>query len=197
MASDPINRSAARTATFVAVPVAVAVLGISALLFGGFGGGEPDPAATGPVTMTARELTPEDTVACQGLISDLPTSVASRAQRPVTEGAEQNAAYGDPPVTLECGTTLPVVGDTDMLFSLVATDEDDQRYAVCWHRVDGDDRTLWTTVDRTVPVTVTVPGPPDGSFLSVSPFSAAVGANLDQRDTDEIPTGCQTDPPIS
>jgi hypothetical protein len=78
-----------------------------------------------------------------------------------------------------------------MLFSVVAQGEDDERYAVCWHRTDGDDRTLWTTVDRTVPVTVTVPGPPDGSFLSVSPFSAAVGASLPQRDATAIPTGCQ------
>jgi hypothetical protein len=189
---DPVRRAAARTATFVAIPLALVVLLLSAFVFGGFGS---DPPATGPVTMTQRELAPDVAGLCQAVIADLPETAAGHARRPVTAGAEQNAAYGDPPITLECGTPQPEVGATDFLFTMVANGEDDQRYEVCWHRSDGEDRTLWTTVNRAVPVTVTVPGPPDGSFLSVSPFSASVGANLPMREADQVPTGCTENPP--
>jgi hypothetical protein len=194
MATDPVRRGAARTATFVAVPVAVAVLGISALAFGGFGADEPASQATGPVTMALRELPPDTAAQCQLLISELPTSVAGHAQRPVTAGVEQNAAYGDPPITLECGTAMPTLVPTDEVFNLVATDADGKTYGACWQPVAGDDRTVWTTVDRTVPVTVTVPGPRDGSAQSVLPFSPAIATSIPARDPDAIPTGCGAQP---
>lgn len=175
--SDPIRRRAAITATVIAVPVALGVLLISAFAFGGLG--TPEPTATGPVTMAERDLSPEDTGLCQAVISDLPDTAAGHARRPVTAGAEQNAAYGDPPITVECGTSMPTVGDTDLLYRLSD---------VCWYAVPGEDRTLWTTVDRTVAVTVTVPGPADGAGQSVMPFSDAIATNLPLRET--YPTGC-------
>jgi len=192
--SDPIRRGAARTATLVAVPLAAIVLLLSALAFGGFGGDAPTPAATGPVTMTVRSLPAEAATACKLLVGKLPATVAGRAQRPVTAGTEQNAAYGDPPLTLECGTGLPTVGLTDEVVNLAAPGADT---GVCWHPIDGDNRTVWTTVDRQVPVTVTVPGPRDGSAQSVVPFSAAIGTSLLPRAADDIPTGCSTTPPTS
>lgn len=178
MAGDPIRRSAARTATLVAVPVALAVLLISAFAYGGFGT-QPAPEATGPVSMTVRDLTPEAEGLCQAVIADLPDTVAGHGRRPVSAGAEQNAAYGEPPITLECGTTLPTVGETEVVWPLDG---------VCWYPVDEGNRTRWTTVDRSVPVTITVPGPPDGAAQSVVPFSTAVGTNLPLRETS--PTGC-------
>ena len=54
--TDPIRRSAARAATLVAVPVGLAVLLVSALVYDGFGTDEPAPAATGPVALAARDL---------------------------------------------------------------------------------------------------------------------------------------------
>lgn len=190
MTSDPIRRSAARTATFVAVPVAVAVLLGSALAFGGLGSepAEPDAtgtAATGPVTMSARDLPPDVAALCQAVIADLPDTAAGHARRPVTAGAEQNAAYGDPPITLECGTTLPTVGLTDEVLNIASPGE---TAGVCWYPVNGENATVWTTVDRTVPVTITVPGPREAAAQAIAPFSAAVGDNLPLRDT--FPTGC-------
>jgi hypothetical protein len=191
MSLDPIRRGAARTATLVAVPVAVVVLGVSALTFGGFGTDPPAPAATGPVTMTPRELPTGSAAACQLLVSKLPDTVAGHARRPVTAGAEQNAAYGDPPVTLECGTSLPTIGLTDEVINLAAPGATS---GVCWYPIDGDNRTVWTTVDRQVPVTVTVPGARDGSAQSVVPFSEAISENLTPRDIHDVPTGCSADP---
>ncbi|MBX6750111.1 MAG: DUF3515 domain-containing protein [Micromonosporaceae bacterium] len=174
--SDPIRRRAAIIATLVALPIALAVLLISVFVFGA---PSPEPAATGPVTVTERSLSPEVAGLCQAVIADLPDTAAGHARRPVTAGSEQNAAYGDPPIIVECGTELPAVGDTDLVYPLSG---------VCWYSVTEADRTVWTTVDRTVPVTVTVPGPPDGAAQFVVPFSNAIGTNLPLRDP--APTGC-------
>jgi hypothetical protein len=182
MTADAIRRSAARTATFVAVPVAIAVLLLSALAFNGFGSNVP---ATGPVTMTARELPPHVAALCQAVVADLPESTAGHARRPVTAGAEQNAAYGDPPITVECGTTLPNVGLTDEVFNIAPPGSEG---GVCWYPAAGDNATVWTTVDRTVPVTITVPGPPDAAAQPIAPLSAAVGGNIPVRDA--FPSGC-------
>ena len=97
----------------------------------------------------------------------------------MSAGSEQNAAYGDPPIIVECGTEMPAVGDTDLVYPLSG---------VCWYSATEADRTVWTTVDRTVPVTVTVPGPPEGAAQVVVPLSSAIGTNLPLRDT--TPTGC-------
>ena len=182
MALDPVRRSAARTATLVAVPLAIAVAVISLLTFGGFGTDPPvppGPAATGPVTMTAPALPPEVVPVCRQIVADLPETVAGHARRPVTAGPEQNAAFGDPPITLACGAPAPTFPATDDVYTLSG---------VCWHAVPGGDTTAWTTVDRAVPVTVTVPGPSDGSGQSVLPFSEAVGPNDPRLET--FPSGC-------
>ncbi|HEY7226131.1 MAG TPA: DUF3515 family protein [Micromonosporaceae bacterium] len=197
MASDPVRRKAARTATIVAVPIALAVLAVSALAFGGFGSKAPPPEATGPVAMTTRGLTDDTVQLCQLVIANLPDSVAGHARRPVTAGSEQNAAYGDPPITVECGTPPPTVGTTDEVFKFVSVGDDGKLYGVCWYPAAGDGRTVWTSVDRTVPVTVTVPGSPDGSGQLVAPFSVAVGENIPLRDAGAIPTGCSQTPPTS
>ena len=182
MTTDPSRRSAARIATFAAVPVALAVLLISALTYGGFGTEAPpapDPTATGPVPMAAPALPPEFVPVCQQIMANLPETAAGRARRPVTRGPEQNAAYGDPPITLACGTVQPTFPPTDEVFTLSG---------VCWHATPGTTTTAWTTVDRAVPVTVSVPGASDGSAQSVVPFSEAIGSNDPRLPT--VPSGC-------
>jgi hypothetical protein len=176
---DPSRHSAARIATFVAVPIAVAVLLISVLMFRPSDPQPPGPAATGPVTMSAPPLAPEYVPVCREIVADLPETVAGQARRSVTDGPEQNAAYGDPPLTLACGTAQPTFPPTDEVFLLSG---------VCWHATEGETPTAWTTVDRVVPVTVTVPGTGDGSAQSVVPFSEAIGNN-DPR-LAQVPSGC-------
>jgi hypothetical protein len=188
VATDPIRRSAALAATLAAVPVAIAVLLISAFAFGGLGGGRPAPEATGPVTMAERTIADDAVEPCQQVIAHLPDAVAGHTRRPVTTGAEQNAAYGEPPITVECGTALPPVGNIDEVYNLSG---------VCWFPVTGDGSTAWTTVDRAVPVTVTVPGAADGSGQFVQPFSNPVGSNDALREADQIPTGCSAEPTIT
>jgi hypothetical protein len=175
VAPDPVRRSAARLATLVAVPVALAV-GLASLWFSGVLRPAPD---TSPVTMAAAPLDTDATVICRAVVARLPEAVRDRARRPVTAGAEQNAAYGDPPLTLACGAAAPVVAPTAEVYPLSG---------VCWVAQPEGGGTVWTTVDRQVPVAVTVPGPSEGSAQSVIPFAAAVGAADPRLATP--PSGC-------
>ena len=81
---------------------------------------------------------------------------------------------------MACGGPLVTgLADTDVVNNLGG---------VCWFGQPVEGGTLWTTVDRQVAVTVTVPGAADGSAQSVIPFSPAIGA------ADPVlakpPTGC-------
>lgn len=183
---DRTTRQAALWATVVALPVTalVAVLAIRAA--------QPDPVAeptpsasapspqsTTPVEMAAPALSERAATVCRALLSRLPDSVQGMAQRPVTAGPEQNAAYGEPAITVACGVPAAQVPLTAELFDL------DQ---VCWYQTAGDKASVWTTVDREVPVRVTVPdayNPPGQKAIA---FSDALVAAVPSRP--DVPSGC-------
>jgi hypothetical protein len=183
---DRTTRQAALWATVVALPVAalIAVLAIRA--------GQEDPVArptpsatapsphpTTPVEMAAPALQERAATVCRALLSRLPATVQGMAQRPVTAGPEQNAAYGDPAVTVACGVPAAQVPPTAELFDL------DQ---VCWYQTAGDQATVWTTVDREVPVRVTVPKEYDTPGQKAIAFSDALVAAVPSRP--DVPSGC-------
>jgi hypothetical protein len=173
-APDPVGRQAARIATLVAVPVALTVIGFGLVRSGVFGG-----PPTGPVSMDAPALDEPTATVCRAVVAKLPDTVLDAARRPVTAGSEQNAAYGEPPITLACGMPAASYAATDQLYTLSG---------VCWFgRVDSDVAT-WTTVDRQVPIVVTVRGGADGSAQKVTPLSAAI-ADSDPT-LDDLPFGC-------
>jgi Protein of unknown function (DUF3515) len=189
--ADPTHRSAARLATLVAVPAAVLVAFLSAWALGGLerarnvptGPGPSSPptaAVTAPVAVPARTLAPDVAAVCGRVVAGLPTAIPPGPGRPVLGDIVYSAAYGDPPVVLRCGTAAPSVPPTAWLPGLDG---------VCWYAVAVGAATEWTTVDRVVPVTVTVPGPVDGSAQSVIPFSAPI-ARADPRLPD-TPSGCR------
>jgi hypothetical protein len=179
--ADPVRRRAALIATLVALPLAVVLALVSLLAYGGFSGeGEPIPAQTGEVTMDAPALRADAVPICQTIVRHLPDNVDDLARRPVSAGPDQNAAYGDPPITLSCGTAQPTVEPTADVITLSG---------VCWLPVPVSIGTAWTTVDRAVPVTVTVPGRSEGSAQSVVPFSEPVAAADPRIDA---PSGCVT-----
>lgn len=183
MPADPIRRQAARTATLVAVPVALAVIGISLWTYGR-AAGTPTPStataqATAPVTMAAPVLTDDVATVCRAVVAKLPDTVRDLRRRPVSAGAEQNAAYGEPALTLACGAPTASLSPTAEVYPLAG---------VCWAPTAGPDATVWTTVDRTVPITVTVPGPADGSSQSVVPLSKVIGDAVPRQAAP--PTGC-------
>jgi hypothetical protein len=139
----------------------------------------PGPHATSPVTMPTLALSDRSATVCRALLSQLPDHIREVAQRPVTAGAEQNAAYGDPPITLACGIAMPSLPPTDLVYPL---------NGVCWHAADSAEATVWTTVDREVPVRVTVPKAYDEPGQWTIAFSGPVLATVPSAST--IPSGC-------
>ncbi len=182
--SDPVVSRAARIAALVAVPVAV-LAGIAAYRLTAGGPDAPSPAAsgsaapqrTGTVTVPTRSLPARQATVCRALLAKLPQRLRDRDRRPVSGDPEQNAAWGDPAVVLTCGVPQPEVPADAQVWLL---------NGVCWLNHDS---TAWTTVDREVPVTVTVPkayGPGGQWVIDFSdPLAAAVPERPDQ------PAGCR------
>nr|WP_229399874.1 DUF3515 family protein [Micromonospora okii] len=174
-------------ATLVAVPVALAVAGFAFVkLSPDTPAAEPGPSATSarpqsatPVEMAAPKLAERPETVCRALTSQLPSTVRDLRQRPVTAGPEQNAAYGDPALTIACGGTEPVPEQTADVWTV---------NRVCWYAVDGPDATVLTTLDRETPVRVTIPRTYEPALQWVSPISDVVVASVPSGG--DAPSGC-------
>ncbi|HIW64378.1 MAG TPA: DUF3515 domain-containing protein [Candidatus Stackebrandtia excrementipullorum] len=181
------RRHAARIATLIAVPVTVVAVFVAFNLVSSVAEDHtPDrmSAPTDPVPVDVPALAEEDFEICRALISVVPGDLGDLPQRGVTgEGgaAEVSAAWGDPAVTLLCGGEPVEVADTDRVYRLDAT---------CWLAVEGEDVTVWTTVDRTHPVELTVPAEHEPSGQLASALSEFVDEKIPTADEDSIPTGC-------
>ena len=184
--ADSVSRGAARTATLAAVPIALLVGVLAFWLLGGFGGAakpkasaSPTPAATGPVTMAAPNLTGGAILTCRAFTAALPTSIRKLPRRPVSDGVEQNAAYGDPPVTVSCGVPPVAVPATATVYSVSG---------VCWYARQQSTGSTWTTVDRTVPVAVNVPAKYDSPGQWTAEFDDSIISSVPSSKT--APAGC-------
>jgi hypothetical protein len=182
---DRTTRQAALWATVAAVPVAALVAVFLVIRLSPASphvdsSPSPGPQATGPVEMAAAALTPRAATVCRALVSQLPDMVRDRAQRPVTAGPEQNAAYGDPAITMSCGLPQPSFPPTDLVYPLDT---------VCWHADESPaDATVWTTVDREVAVQVRVPKSYDSPGQWTIAFSDPIVESVPRLKT--VPTGC-------
>ena len=182
---DPVTRSAARWAAAIALPVALVAGFLSYRALTGAAhpapSATPAPQSTGPVTMPAPALADRPATVCRALLSQLPDALRDRHRRPVTAGPEQNAAYGDPAITLACGAgPQPSLPPDATVYNLSG---------VCWYADQGATTTAWTTVDREVPVTVTVPNSYAGQGQWVIGFSPVIGTSVPGGATN--PAGCR------
>ncbi|WP_425463541.1 DUF3515 family protein [Micromonospora palomenae] len=184
---DRSTRRAALVATLVAVPVTVAVAGFTfAKLAPDTPAAAPSPTATTarpqsttPVEMAAPALAARPATVCRALMSQLPPSVRDLAQRPVTAGAEQNAAYGDPALTVACGGAEPAVPATGDVWTV---------NKVCWYAAEEAGATVLTTVDRETAVRVTVPRAYEQPLQWIAPLADAVVASVPSAG--DTPAGC-------
>jgi Protein of unknown function (DUF3515) len=199
-APDRATRSAALWATVVAVPVAI-LAGL--LIFAHIRqvAGAPGPATAAattpaavpnaPVRMAAPRLSPRAATVCLAVTSQLPAKLRDVPARRVSAGPEQNAAYGEPPITVACGGTRPAMCptldggrgcvplDTELLIM----------NGVCWYPDQQTGRTAFTTMDREIPVTVTVPTSYQQGAQWANEFSDIVVAT-DRSVTSGLPSGC-------
>jgi hypothetical protein len=174
---DRSTRSAALVAAAVAVPVAViAAVVIFSHMRDATSAAPPAPAtsapavlSTAPVTMTAPRLSARAETVCRAFVSQLPMVVRGMPQRPVLQGTEQNAAFGDPAITVACGTAAPTVPAESVLMTMDR---------VCWFTEQRADATVWTAIDREIPVQVTVPTGYDAPAQWANEFSATIGGTV-------------------
>ncbi|MET7672292.1 DUF3515 family protein [Micromonospora luteifusca] len=185
---DRTIRGAALLATLIALPITllVALLAFTKLT-PATPAAAPTPSATtarvqstDPVQMAAPALAARPATVCRALLSQLPTSIRDLAQRPVTAGPEQNAAYGDPALTVACGGTEPTFPSTDEVWTV---------NRVCWHLAEEAEATVLTTVDRETLIAVRVPRSYEQPLQWVSPISSTIVASVPSGGA--IPSGCQ------
>jgi hypothetical protein len=198
---DRTTRTAALWATAVAVPVAVLVgvlivvrLIPSATPDAGPGTTATSPAAVpaAPVPVAAPKLSPRAAEVCLAVTSQLPSAIRALPERKVTAGPEQNAAYGEPPITVQCGVPQPamcptVAGgsgcvplDTELLIM----------NAVCWYAAPGSQANVFTTMDREIPVRVSVPATYQQPAQWANEFSDIL-VETDPSRTSGVPSGCR------
>jgi hypothetical protein len=199
--SDRTTRSAAVLAAAFAVPIAlVAGLLIFWKLLPSDNAATPAPSAsaapatvpTTAVQMAAPKLDAHTGQVCLAVTSQLPTTLRDLPGRKVTAGPEQNAAWGEPPITVACGVTPPTMcervdGGHPGCVPLDAT-----MYAmngVCWWGQQGPAANVFTTMDRAVAVRVTVPSGYQQAAQWANEFSDAVVKTVKSK-TSGVPTGC-------
>ncbi|GAB1693996.1 DUF3515 family protein [Krasilnikovia sp. M28-CT-15] len=203
-APDRTTRTAALWATVVAIPVAVLVgfLVFTQVL-------RPDepaaaPTAAGPsaartpatvpdtpVPMAAPRLSGRTAQVCQAVTSRLPETVRDLPARAVSAGPRQNAAWGEPPITLACGVPQPAMCATvDGGAGCVPLDTELLNMnGVCWYARQDPAGPVFTTMDRDVPVQVTVPAGYAQAAQWANEFSDPVAAQ-DRSRTAGVPSGC-------
>jgi hypothetical protein len=187
---DRSTRQAALWATLIAAPLTLLLVFLAVNQF------RPDeepartsappatairPQSTGPVAMPAPALAERPATVCRALLSRLPAAIRDLPQRPVTAGPEQNAAYGDPALTLACGVPPVPVPAAEGLWVV---------NRVCWQVTERPDVVELTTVDREVPVRVTVPRAYQPALPWVAPLADPVLSSV--KAAGQTPTGCRS-----
>ncbi|GAA2514156.1 DUF3515 family protein [Pilimelia columellifera] len=185
--ADEIARGAARWATAVAVPTALAIgLGGYLLLSPAPAaesrqpGTPPGVSATTPVTMPVVPTGAATRRACADVVARTPPAIRHLARRPVVGADATSTAYGEPAITMACGGTAPTYPGTDLVFNLDS---------VCWHSTVTPTGIDFTTVDRTIPVRVHIPTVYGSAGQWAIEFSGPVAAALPP--TANVPFGCR------
>jgi hypothetical protein len=193
---DRATRGAALWATLIAVPVAVLVGVVFFLSARPEKPAEPAPTTpvavpSTPVRMAAPELSARAAQVCLAVTSRLPAAVRDLPARKVSAGPEQNAAYGEPPLTVACGVAMPrmcetIAGgrgcvplDADLLIM----------NRVCWYGAQAATGAVFTTMDREVAVQVTVPAGLANPAQWANEFSDVIVETVKSRTTG-VPSGC-------
>ena len=68
-------------------------------------------ACSGDVEIDSGDVPANDVAACRSLLDDLPSTLAGEPRRAVEPHDALGAAWGDPALVLECGTTMPASFD--------------------------------------------------------------------------------------
>lgn len=125
----------------------------------------------GAVELAPADLSEEVRALCDRLLADLPARVAGEERRDVTPyGA--GAAWGDPPVTLRCGTT-----DAEGMGPAMACEVVD---GVGWYAEELEAGYRFTTIGRRTYVEVVVPDTEAQASSALVDVAAAIQGAVPQ-----------------
>ena len=160
-------------ASAIAVPVTVV---LAFVLTAGRPAGKPDPASSAGSSAALPAVTvpapaPPDTAtqaACVKVFAKLPVQLGGLAPRKTETDSSFVAAWGNPAVVVRCGVAQPSVFGTPEAAQLVDVN------SVLWQPDPQRDRTVYTAVDRSVYIDVTVPAGADQPLPLLAPAVSAL-----------------------
>ena len=116
-------------------------------------------------------LDPAAQDACRALLEALPEEIDPGVRRRPVEGTPPRlTAWGDPPVTLECGVALPDRPEEPVIVN-----------GVTWSVRDIGPGFRWTTTERSVNVAVEIPDAYDNGAELVNPLAAPIEQALPEQ----------------
>lgn len=160
-------------ASAIAVPVTVL---LAFLLTAGHSAGpadQPGPSASVlPAVSVPAPPKPDAATeaACVKVFAKLPVQLGQLAPRRTETDSSFVAAWGNPAIQVRCGVARPAVFATPEAAQLVEVD------SVLWQPDPQRDRTVYTTVDRSVYIDVTVPAGADQPLPLLAPAVSALPA---------------------
>lgn len=137
----------------------------------------PSAAATAAVTVAAPP-SPDDRTqaACVKVFAALPVQLDGLSPRKTATDSSFVAAWGDPPIVLRCGVVKPSIFGTPQAAQLVDVN------GVLWQPDPGRSATVYTSVDRSVYVEVTVPAGQDQPLSRLAPALSSLPATCTASD---------------
>jgi len=106
--------------------------------------------------------------ACVKVFAKLPVQLGRLAPRKTETDSSFVAAWGNPAVVVRCGVARPAVFGTPQAAQLVDVN------SILWQPDPQRDRTIYTTVDRSVYIDVTVPAGADQPLPLLAPAVSAL-----------------------
>ncbi|HEY0166982.1 MAG TPA: DUF3515 family protein [Jatrophihabitans sp.] len=156
-------------ATAIAVPVTV----LLAFLLTAGHSEDPEPAPSSSVLAAVTPPAPPTPdpatqAACVKVFAELPVQLGQLVPRRTDTDSSFVAAWGEPAVVVRCGVAKPAVFGTAEAAQLVEVN------SVLWQPDPQRDRTVYTTVDRSVYIDVTVPAGADQPLPLLAPAVSAL-----------------------
>jgi hypothetical protein len=168
---DPA-RSRRRRNALIATSVALPVTVVLAFAFTAGGSGDGGKTSTGPLpaVVISAPPSPDDATqaACVKVFAQLPVQLEGLNPRKTDADSSFVAAWGDPPITFRCGVSKPPVFGTPAAAQLIDVD------GVIWQPDPQKDVVVYTAVDRSVYIEVTVPTAQTQPLTDVAPAVSAL-----------------------
>lgn len=136
----------------------------------GTGAGSPTASGPLPAVTVAAPPTPAASTqaACVKVLAELPVQLGSAAPRRTATDSSFVAAWGDPAIVLRCGVAKPAI------FGTAAAPQPLDVNNVIWQPDAQKSQTVYTTIDRSVYIDVTVPAGADQPLPLLAPAVSAL-----------------------